>query len=433
METTQKLGYYHIRKGLQSSKSCDLELRAKKYHTHTRYVSPAPLRPPTVSKGHSPTSQAMSVSRPARCIFLAPPIPSLRPRIQCQNFSSTASQLDLRRPKYPSEIAKVSRLRKEENDVRKKKGLPAARMFKPYTDKQKALLAKRYTPQQMEAIEAGEMAISTKDLKRRGVIRTDPGAVPYVEDFSRTKQLVDRPQKYTGPIDPNIRLMTPDEQARTEFATWQEYGDEKRALDALLGKTENTGFDENGLPEQYVPEERLDQMKTEDRMPLFVGTGGRPIPREQTQFAFAPGLPRRFNSEDEEAQEKNDEDGIDPRDPDGVYNKLIKSTGLTLDEILKINVKILVQHGVRNQTRLGKIDSMYYLAIAGNGNGRLGIGEAKGQEAEESLINAKIAAIRAMKPIPRYENRTIYGEVEAKVSAVELKLMSRPPGKPFSC
>ena len=34
-----------------------------------------------------------------------------------------------------------------------------------------------------------------------------------------------------------------------------------------------------------------------------------------------------------------------------------------------------------------------------------------------------------MQPIPRYEERTIFGEVDGKVSAVEVKLMARPPGK----
>ena len=123
------------------------------------------------------------------------------------------------------------------------------------------------------------------------------------------------------------------------------------------------------------------------------------------------------------------EEEADPRDPEGVYDRLIKQTGLTLDQIMDYKVKILVQHRVVNQTRLGKIASIYMLAVAGNGNGRLGIGEAKGQETEETSNNAKIAAIRAMQPIPRYEERTIFGEVEGKVSAAEVKLMCRPPGK----
>ena len=127
-----------------------------------------------------------------------------------------------------------------------------------------------------------------------------------------------------------------------------------------------------------------------------------------------------------------EEDEYDERDPEGVYNRLRKKTGLTLDEILDLRLKILVKHRVVNQTRLGKIQSMYYLAIAGNGDGRLGIGEAKGIEDEEVMNNARIAAILSMQPIPRYEKRTIYGEVEGKVSAVQVKLMARPPGESLS-
>jgi hypothetical protein len=33
-----------------------------------------------------------------------------------------------------------------------------------------------------------------------------------------------------------------------------------------------------------------------------------------------------------------------------------------------------------------------------------------------------------MQPVPRYENRTIFGDVTGKVGAVELQLMHRPPG-----
>ncbi|KAE8453376.1 hypothetical protein EG329_010237 [Mollisiaceae sp. DMI_Dod_QoI] len=311
-------------------------------------------------------------------------------------------------------------------------------LFKPYTPEEKAALVKKYTPEQIEAIEAGERAIDPRDLSRRGVIRSDMGTLPYIEDFSRTRSMLDRPQKYNGPIDPNIRFPTPDEAAAIQEGVWQEYGAEKRAWQGLQPKKSEDGSRSNdsGSVADYgifSPEDRLDIMKTEDREPWFVGTDGNLIPREQTPMAFAPGLPKRFSDEEEAALEKDDEEDVDPRDPDGVYNKLIKSTGLTLDQILEYKVKILVKHRVVNQTRLGKIASIYCLAIAGNGNGRLGIGESKGQEIEETQSNARIAAIRAMQPIPRYEERTIFGEVEGKVSAVELKLMSRPPGFGLRC
>ena len=94
----------------------------------------------------------------------------------------------------------------------------------------------------------------------------------------------------------------------------------------------------------------------------------------------------------------------------------------------RMRVKVLVSHNVVNQTRMGKIRSMYYLSVAGNGNGLLGIGEGKSVEPEEGRKQSLMAAIRNMKPVPRYENRTIYGNLEHKVGATKVQLMARPPG-----
>ena len=33
-----------------------------------------------------------------------------------------------------------------------------------------------------------------------------------------------------------------------------------------------------------------------------------------------------------------------------------------------------------------------------------------------------------MKPVPRYENRTIFGDLEHKVGATKVQLFARPPG-----
>jgi small subunit ribosomal protein S5 len=92
-------------------------------------------------------------------------------------------------------------------------------------------------------------------------------------------------------------------------------------------------------------------------------------------------------------------------------------------------VKNLVNHRVVNQTRLGKIQSMYYLTIAGNENGMIGIGEGKAIENEDASKQAMMNAIRNMRPVPRYEDRTIYGDVEAKVGASVVQLSARSPGK----
>lgn len=109
--------------------------------------------------------------------------------------------------------------------------------------------------------------------------------------------------------------------------------------------------------------------------------------------------------------------------------RLSQQTGMTRDEIRRIRVKNLVSHRVVNQTRMGKIQSLYFLTIAGNQDGMVGVGEGKAAEDEDGRRQAMMNAIRNMKPIPRYEERTIFGDVEGKVGATVVQLSARPPGK----
>jgi small subunit ribosomal protein S5 len=111
--------------------------------------------------------------------------------------------------------------------------------------------------------------------------------------------------------------------------------------------------------------------------------------------------------------------------------RLSQQTGLDIEAIRKLRTKMLVTHRVVNQTRMGKIQSLYFLTIAGNGDGMLGIGEGKAAEDEDGRRQAMMNAIRNMKPVPRYEGRTIFGESEAKIGATIVQLSTRPPGKWF--
>lgn len=106
-----------------------------------------------------------------------------------------------------------------------------------------------------------------------------------------------------------------------------------------------------------------------------------------------------------------------------------RKIGFSEEQIARFRTKILVSHRVVNQTHMGKIGKIYSLAVAGNGNGLVGIGEGKATEFEDSHRMATYMAVRNIEPVPRYEGRTIYGDVEVKVGAVELGLYSRPPGR----
>ncbi|KAI5363006.1 putative ribosomal protein S5 [Septoria linicola] len=220
--------------------------------------------------------------------------------------------------------------------------------LRPYTAREKKLLALKYTPEQMEAIEAGEQAIPSEDMVTRGRFRTDPMRLDYIDDFATVRPVVDA---------------TADQLKEMNSTQLQE-GDQ-----STLGA------------------------------------------------ALSSSKPKRDKGRKEDQEEQ------DPH-----MLRLSQQTGLSKDEIRKIRVKNLVTHRVVNQTRMGKIQSLYFLTIAGNQNGMLGIGEGKAAEDEDGRRQAMMNAIRNMKPIPRYEERTIFGEVEGKVGASIVKLSARPPG-----
>jgi len=115
----------------------------------------------------------------------------------------------------------------------------------------------------------------------------------------------------------------------------------------------------------------------------------------------------------------------------GLYRgeDLTRITGYTQGQLRRFPVRKMVFHRVVNQTRMGKIQRFYALHIAGNTNGLLGIGEGKSAEPGDAGQIATYMALRNLEPIPRYEGRTIYGNVQVKIGAVELELRTAPPGK----
>ena len=266
--------------------------------------------------------------------------------------------------------------------------------FKPYTEGELAKLRDKYTPDQMVAIEAGEAAVNPKDIIEQGLFRTnDPWAIDYEEDFAKIHPVLDKAVRASeSNYDPKSRFKT-EEEIKGDFA------------DFVTGlPAEPTGIEYQKFIDSY----RLTVGKEEaERNPVHYMAPA--IPKD------IPGLANTATKGAEEIQP--------------ALKRLMKQTGFSVQEIRSFRIKNLVQHRVVNQTRMGKIQSLYFLSIAGNQNGMLGIGEGKSAEAEDARQQAQYAAIRSLQPIPRYEQRTIFGDVKGKVGAVELELMHRPPGE----
>ncbi|KAJ2254944.1 28S ribosomal protein S5, mitochondrial [Coemansia sp. RSA 451] len=101
------------------------------------------------------------------------------------------------------------------------------------------------------------------------------------------------------------------------------------------------------------------------------------------------------------------------------------------EEFRRLAKKTLVVKRTVQMTRLGKLPSMYALVVVGNGNGSAGYGEGKANDAAKAVMFATRNAIKAMNHIPRYDDRTIFHDIEHKFKATKLVLWARRPG--FGC
>lgn len=357
--------------------------------------------------------------------------------------------------------------------------------FPEYSAEDKATLKAKYTPEQIEALEAGEKAIDTKDMAIQGRLRDDAYRPNYIEDYTVMDPRYDvRPEVEGTPRD--IKWPTNDEWMDNYGDSMRKLGEQKssaqltRAMVRALRKVkesqgeelidltneELTDLENNPeLLEQYLVDEdisrkkisqtgaellteaqvkKLDEAVDEawkkelDTIVSFTHSSQMepssieliqdgPAGTDQLNTAEAPELGKVPGVEGLYKHAVDPED--EGQDDSGKYQEIKRLTGMSLKEIRSILSKALVIRRVANQTRLGKVRSTSVLAIAGNGNGRLGLGMAKSTEPGVAEETAQMLAIRNMKPIRRYENRTVYGNISAKVSGTVVELYARPPGK----
>lgn len=348
----------------------------------------------------------MSLARPARCLFCSfsrAAIPGTRvPRRQ---FHITPTQLSNRTPKFPNIKAPDAQNPENSQSAAKPED------FKPYTEEEKAQLAQEYSAAQMEAVKAGEAAIDSKDMAEQFNPRNDPMKFNYLDDFSVIEPGVDRNVRAPkSNSDYNVKLKSEDDFIKdfgrffAEMPEDASPADFVRFADSLRltkGKEENELNPHSVMvPDLFGPGETIDEPRVEERKTA--------------------------------AQKGEKERSLEAEEMTDALKSLLLATGYTERQVRELRTKTLVSHSVVNQTRLGKVRRAYRLSIAGNGNGLLGIGEGKSDEAADAKIQSQYRAIRNMQPIPRYENRTIFGDVSGKVGAVELQLMHRPPGRSCS-
>ena len=428
----------------------------------------------------------MSVTRPARslvgrCIASSgrTPSPAPSPALQCLQFHTSTP-----RPKRRSQFRNV---KASDLGLTKPEGLNKYKedKFAEYSEVDKETLRKKYTPEQLEAIEAGEKAVDPKDMIWQGRLRDDMFRPEYIDDYATLDPRYDLKPEIEG-VAEDPRFPT-DEEFVENFCSKMTKLSEKTSSDqlsramirALRAVKESKGDDmidltyqelddlekdpellQKYLVESEQPDEDLELDPKEHKKDFLTRAQALEVDRllkeewkkeideitERNNYDFlkppkvdlmedAPdGLIHLHSVEQPDLGKIPGMEGLrsateaDNEDPDGTYAAITRATGLSLKEIRSLYMRTLVVRFVSNQTRLGKVRSYSVICMAGNGNGLLGIGHGKSTDMAPASLAAQGLAIRSMRPIRRYENRTIYGNVSSKVSGTVASLQARPPG-----
>ncbi|ANB15696.1 mitochondrial 37S ribosomal protein MRPS5 [Sugiyamaella lignohabitans] len=110
-------------------------------------------------------------------------------------------------------------------------------------------------------------------------------------------------------------------------------------------------------------------------------------------------------------------------------SKLEQLTGLSVEFLKTLTAKPLIRKRVVNMTRKGKQPSFYALAVVGNRDGLVGLGEGRdSSQPSLAIARAHWNAIKNLRHIPRFEDRTIFGNIDHKSGAVVLNLRASTPG-----
>jgi small subunit ribosomal protein S5 len=325
-----------------------------------------------------------------------------------------------------------------------------AEKFTRYSPEEMEVLREQLSSEQLESLQAGEAAVDPQDLTVQGALRTDPYRMPYIDDFRDIQPIIDRRPRTQPPPDPMARFMNLDEftQDLVEWSRKFEVGDKRQKLKRLeeFAPPEWQAKPEKQWPEnvkreahdKYTGYLTIEAAKSQEDVNAG-GTGSGPTDADileyvlersimtdnnlQSQSFLAPALPRKVPGVAGHYKTSTDE-----LDVEGIYQGLKMKTGMSVKQITSMTLKTVDVNFVSNQTRLGKIPSVRVTMIAGNKEGWLGVGVAKGVDIRAGSQMATLKAIENMQPIRRYEDRTVYGNIKAKISGTVVELYARPPG-----
>ncbi|KAI0716711.1 hypothetical protein C8Q76DRAFT_725299 [Earliella scabrosa] len=140
----------------------------------------------------------------------------------------------------------------------------------------------------------------------------------------------------------------------------------------------------------------------------------------------------RIAREIEEGERESDTVIVDEVESSTDAMKPIKFLHLPQSELQKL-YRAQVVRFVKQQTGKGKIERFSMLIVVGNGKGLVGLGEGKGMDYQAALNKAFPQAVRNMDYVERFEDRTLWTEMEDKFGSTRIILRPRPVGFGLAC
>jgi len=106
---------------------------------------------------------------------------------------------------------------------------------------------------------------------------------------------------------------------------------------------------------------------------------------------------------------------------------------LTQQELNRLYRFPLIRRRITQQTGKGKIHRQFVLMVVGNGDGLVGYGQGKDEDASRAEAKAFAQAVRNMDWVERFEKRTIWTDINTKLGATQIILRPRPVGFGLRC
>jgi len=106
---------------------------------------------------------------------------------------------------------------------------------------------------------------------------------------------------------------------------------------------------------------------------------------------------------------------------------------LSPSEVHRLYRYAVIRRRVMQQTGKGKVARQQIVMVVGNQNGLMGVGQGKSDEPQRATRQALVDAVRNMDYIERFEDRTLWTELESKFSSTRVILRPRPVGFGLRC